>query len=176
MITASFGAQIFTFLISLAMGAAICLLYDLFRIFRLCVKCGGISVFVQDMLFFTTSALLTFFLLMVRCNGELRLYVFAGEIFGFIIFHITVSRVIMKISSAIVKSTKKMIAFISRKFYRPLRSALHRVGVKLSVRLRSFLDKLLNIADSAKKGLKQRAALMYNQHRKKRDVSETDAL
>ncbi len=169
MTIASFSEQILTFVIGLGMGVIICLLYDVFRIIRLGRRCGRISIFVQDMAFWVISALLTFFLLMARCEGELRIYVFMAEIIGFIICRVTISRLIMKISDIIVRFFKRIIRFIGRKFWRPIRAFANKAGIKISIKMRSLLSNILNIVNKAKKGLKERSALLYNQHKIKKN-------
>ena len=164
----SFGEQMLTFLFSIIIGIVICLWYDFFRIIRLCRRFGQLAIFIQDILFWVVSALLTFFLLMARCDGVPRFYVFFGEAAGFIVCRLTLSRVLMKISGAVVKVIKRFLRFLGAKLCHPLRRMLNRWGIKISINMKSLIDKLLNSVNNVKKGLKHRAAVLYNQHRSKK--------
>ncbi len=165
----SFGEQMLTFLFALIMGIVICLWYDFFRIIRLCHHFKQLHIFIQDILFWVVSALLSFFLLMARCSGELRSYVFIAELAGFIICRVSLSRLIMKISGAIIKVVKRFIRFLGRKFYQPLRRAFGRWRIKISINIKSAVDKLINSVNNVKKGLKHRSAVLYNQHINKKN-------
>ncbi|HIZ17317.1 MAG TPA: spore cortex biosynthesis protein YabQ [Firmicutes bacterium] len=171
----SFGEQMLTFLFSFIMGIVICLWYDFFRIIRLCHRFRQLHIFIQDILFWAVSALLTFFLLMARYSGELRSYVFVAEITGFIICRLTLSRLIMKISGIIVKFAKRFIRFLGRKLYYPLRRFFNRWRIKISINIKSACDKLINSVNNVKKGLKHRSAVLYNQHISKKNKKKTSS-
>lgn len=110
---------------------------------------------------------------MARCSGELRAYVFIGEIAGFIICRFTLSRIIMKISGVIIKFIKRIISFLNVKIYQPLRRIANKLRLKISVNIKSLIDKLLNSVNNVKKGLKHRTALLYNQHIRKKNKQKT---
>lgn len=88
--------QIIAFLVSIVTGGCYCVLYDILRALRKIKKVSDFSVFIQDVLYFSVIALLTFFLMMIFANGEIRGYIILGIISGFIACFLTLSKFIFK--------------------------------------------------------------------------------
>ncbi len=91
------------------MGAALCLLYDLFRILRLVFSSGKAVAFAEDVLWFSVAAIATYMLCLARCNGEVRSYIIIGEIIGFIICRLTASRGLMLAAKPTVRMAKRLL-------------------------------------------------------------------
>ena len=75
-------AQITTFALAIGVGLALCLLYDLFRIFRLLWPPSRLLLFFEDVLYWVLSALVVFCFLLVRCDGSIRFFAVLGLILG----------------------------------------------------------------------------------------------
>lgn len=57
--------------------------YDVFRVWRVWMTSGAVSVFFQDVLYCLSSAMAVFVLLLVITDGQGRVYAFVGLIVGF---------------------------------------------------------------------------------------------
>ena len=112
--------QLFSFLISLVFGAVYCLAYDFIRALRQSRDISDLTVFIQDIIYFTLISFVTFFLLMALSNGEVRGYIIIGIILGFSICFVTLSRFTLKLLNVIFnffeKSAEKIIDLVNRFF------------------------------------------------------------
>lgn len=86
-------AQLLTFLLAVALGAVFCLVYDVLRALRHCVRRGAVAVFFEDVVYFTVWGFCTFCFFLLFTKGMLRLYVFLGELLGYTVFRFTLSRI-----------------------------------------------------------------------------------
>lgn len=147
------SGQILTFWIAGAAGVGLCLVYDLFRLFRLLRRPSRVGVFVQDVLWWAVTALVTYGLLLVRCKGVVRLYALLGEAAGFLLCRGTLSRGLMAAA-------------------RPAAGALHRLGGRCRRAARAWLaprkERLgafaKKICEFLKNLLKRLRHLLYNFH------------
>ncbi len=87
-------AQLLTFLLAVALGAAFCLIYDVLRALRHCVRSGASAVFFEDVVYFTVWGFCTFCFFLLFTKGMLRFYVFLGELLGYVVFRLTLSRIL----------------------------------------------------------------------------------
>ena len=90
-------SQLLTFLFGVVIGAVLSLYFDSFRTLRRCFRHNKLAVFLEDILFFIVSAFVAFMFLMARCNGEVRAYVIFSLILGFMLYRITISRLLLPI-------------------------------------------------------------------------------
>ncbi len=95
--------QVLTFFLSMLLGAVLCLVYDIMRAVRKFWLNKYWSVFITDIIYWIFSALITFIFLISRTNGEIRGYVFIGELLGFILCRITISRVFFYVMYCFLK-------------------------------------------------------------------------
>ncbi len=106
--------QIVTYLYAILLGSLLCLCYDVLRAVRQVGAKNPFLIFFQDVGFFLFAAVLVFSFLMIRCQGVLRLYVFAGIIPGAIITRYAISRYFMGalvFSFGVFKKTIHRICF-----------------------------------------------------------------
>lgn len=169
----SLADQTLTFLLSLLGGGVLCLLYDLFRIFRLSRNTSSLGMFVEDVLYFVLCGFLTFCFFIVRCSGEIRGYVLLGELLGFLVCRCTLSAVLLCIAKYVYRFFKKLFGLL----FRPLR-ALCRFLRKKADPMTAALGKLPKFAgQTAKKLLKAPRSLVYNHSdkktRRRRESQET---
>ncbi len=113
----SISSQIFIFLFSLILGLMLGIIYDVFRIVRMIINSKNIAVFIQDVLYFIISGIITFIFVLGVNSGDSRFYILAGEGIGWIIYHITLGDIIYKYSSKIVLSIKFKIRTLRKKFF-----------------------------------------------------------
>src|ERR1035437_5860870 len=102
-----------SFLIAGILGFAISLIYDVFRIIRLFAKPMAAIIFVEDIIFSFIYAILTFGLLIVRCQGQIRWFIFVGELSGFILCRFTLSMLIISVADKIIKLIRFIISLRS---------------------------------------------------------------
>lgn len=151
--------QAVTFLLSLALGVILCLLYDIFRALRRVFDYGSIAVFIQDILFWLISAFITFMFLMGRTGGGLRGYVFIAALAGFTVFRLTLSRPITAALAWVFSGVYRIYRFINGRVY----AFLGLVG-RLFIRFGGFFAKKSKTAPKTlKKLLKSRAHLLYTE-------------
>lgn len=140
--------QVYIFLLSILLGAVICLVYDLFRALHLVILKGFFEVLITDVLFWIFFSFITFFFLLIYCKGIVRGYVICGIFLGFFVIRVTISRYILYVLRFVIK-------FIM--------SILHLVIDKLCLILLSLYKYLKKVADSIKKVLQMIIKVMYNQ-------------
>jgi len=83
MFDVSHSFQISLFIKSIGLGALIGAVYFFFVILRRTGLKKTISVIIQDILFFVFSALISFIFIFEVNAGEVRFFIFAGELMGF---------------------------------------------------------------------------------------------
>lgn len=140
--------QMLTFALSVLLGVVLCFIYDIVRALHRIVLKGFFEVLICDILFWVTSAVLTFCFLIIRCNGMVRGYVLFGEAVGAVITHYTLSRlwliILLKIFS--------VLAWVKR--------VLTLVFIKVSLPFKKIFKKIIK---TLKKVLQHKWGLLYNQ-------------
>ncbi len=94
---------------ALLLGVVLCLIYDSFRIHRILKHPKRLVVFGEDILFFAGAAVLVFCFLVIRCDGELRLYVLACSLLGSILFRCSLNKKIFKFRLFAAKKIQKVL-------------------------------------------------------------------
>lgn len=97
-------SQILSFLYSFILGSIYCIVYDVIRAARKGFRCSDFAVFLQDIIFWLLCAVTCFCFLLSVTYGEIRAYIIIGIIFGFIVFRLTVSRVLYFILLRIMRA------------------------------------------------------------------------
>lgn len=106
--------QVVTFLLSVVLGAVMCLLYDVLRALHKRTLKGFFEVFVSDLLFWGVAAIMTFCFLVIRCNGNVRGFVIVGQAIGFSAVRLTLSRFILAGIDWIMSAFSCVFRFIWR--------------------------------------------------------------
>ena len=165
-----------TFLISIGIGISLCLIYDVFRIARLANRPAFLFSLIQDMTYAFLAALVTFILLLVRCIGEIRWFVIAGEGIGFFACRLSVSRLIMAVSKKIIQAVTSVLRFLKKWLILPFVILFQWFARKC----RMLMDILYKkVEKMLKKALQPFLVMMYNElhkafHRpKKSSTSDT---
>ena len=104
--------QMHIFLCAIAAGAAVALLYDLLRIKRRAIKTNVIIVSLEDILYWLVSAIIIFLTVYNSNSGEIRGYIFMGNIAGVLIYLLLLSKIVISSSMAIINLFKKICRFI----------------------------------------------------------------
>lgn len=152
------------FLYSCVIGFALGVLYDVFRILRLAIPSPRAVILVQDILFFSFCALLTFFFMLSTNEGQVRFFILIGELLGAIVQHLTLGVLTMRVSKAIITLVKKILHFLFSVLIAPV---LRLIAVLLNLILikpvRFLMGRAKKVAGKAKYRLKRRRLLLYNQ-------------
>ena len=153
--------QVATFLWSLALGAVMCLLYDGVRVLHKFSIKGFFEVMISDIIFWLIAASVTFCFLVLRCQGEVRGYVLAGQAIGFTAARFTVSRFFVLGLSSLFKAISKLLGTFGKGF--------HFIAAVCEKNIKKILKYI-------KKVLQHKAKLLYNQlkMRSERKEKKTD--
>lgn len=113
---------------SVALGALLCAVYDIFRIFRLRRKQNAVLLFVSDVAFCFIAAVSVLILFFNLSFGRMRAYSFVLIAVGFAIWRFTVSRLVIalmlklivfseRLLNSIITRAKAKIKLFVRKIY-----------------------------------------------------------
>jgi len=117
----SMSSQAWLFLSSVLTGAAIGLLYDVFRVLRKTAPHSGLAVQLEDLLFWVAATGLTFYYMLHRNYGEIRPFVLIGITIGLVLYFATLSRWVLVVLVAVVNYIKKVVAAAVRIILTPVR-------------------------------------------------------
>jgi len=117
----SMSGQAWLFLSMVLVGAAIGLFYDAFRILRKTARHSGFAVTLEDLFFWVAATGLTFYYMLHRNYGEMRLFSLVGVAIGILLYFATVSRWVIIVFVAVVNYLKRVIAAAVRIIMVPAR-------------------------------------------------------
>ena len=109
--------QLYSLFIFSLIGIFIGLLFDVFRILRKSFRTPDIVTIIEDIIFWILVGGILLFSVFKFNNGELRSYIFIGLILGIIVYILTISRYIIKISVKILMTLKNIFSFPLKKIY-----------------------------------------------------------
>ncbi len=145
--------QLITFFLSCCLGAICCTVYDIVRALRKVGFNSFWAITVGDILLWILYAFITFIFLIARTNGEMRGYVILGEFIGFVLFHISLSKLLFPLFSFVFEKVTAANRIICKSLY------------SVYMRIESFVLKMfmciVKIFKSVKKVLKNALGLLY---------------
>lgn len=155
--------QALVFLQSLLVGAALGLLYDIFRVSRVAFYTSVPAVFAEDVIYFIICGLVTFFFGLTVIDGALRMFLIIGEFLGAVLYFFTLGKLVMGVAKKIIAAVKAIIRFIARWILRPIWLLFYHI-VALILRPFAFLSRILKrFLRNTKFSLKIRRKVLYNQ-------------
>ena len=113
--------QAWLFLSTVLVGGAIGLLYDVFRIFRKTARHSGLAVTLEDLFFWVAATGLTFYFMLHRNYGEIRVFSLVGVAIGIVLYFTTISRWVVAVSVAVVNYMKRVVVTVVRVIMVPVR-------------------------------------------------------
>lgn len=116
--------QVWLFLYSCLLGAALGLLYDVFRILRLAFPAPAPLVLAQDLLYFALCAVATFLFVMAQNYGQLRWFILAGELIGWVVYYLTIGVMVLGASRAIIRAVVWVLQLLYRLLVAPVVAVL----------------------------------------------------
>ena len=116
----SINNQLFLFLLSVFFGFVIGFFYDFLVIFRKIIKHFKFMVQIEDLIYWTISALLLFFIMLKENHGEIRGFLILGSFIGMILYFFAVSKIFLKISDKILSLIKKLLIVTFKILFTPI--------------------------------------------------------
>ncbi len=95
-------------IISLLLGTSMGFIYDLIRCFRRLVSHNNFFIALSDLMFWLFGACVTIACINRYNYGSLRWYVLFGMFLGFLIYHYTVSRLLMFVADYVIAFIRKI--------------------------------------------------------------------
>lgn len=140
---------------SLALGAGLSVCYDILRVIRGQTRHRAAAVCAEDIFYFALCSVITFgFLLRDNC-GEVRAYLLAGELIGWILWHCTLGAAAVFVCGKILSVIKRILFFWLKLIFSPFVGILRFAG--------RFLQKFLKkVLQKRKYNLKRERIMMYN--------------
>lgn len=158
--------QTVVFIYSLLWGGVLGVLYDVFRVYRICVRSSTVSVIIQDVIFFSVCTVIVFLFLLSNVNGQLRGYYILGMFLGAVIYHYSLGNIVVRILASFVKITQAIII-------RPLIKLILAIKKLLNKILGAILFKLKKVGSFFQIRLKKYTGLLYN-HTRSVFISRTE--
>ena len=166
----SLTRQVQNFLISFGFGFLLGIVYDLFFVVRNLISKKKAVAIICDTLFILLASLLSFLLLLVITDGQIRGYILLGELLGFLIYYFSLGVFVVKLLEEAVSIIKKILLFFKRIFiaifkvisypFRVVFSFFSNIFRRIHEKTRIFLKKT---AKKSKYHLKVDSTLLYNQ-------------
>lgn len=104
--------QVYTFLYAILGGAIVAFLYDILRIKRRTIKTSVIIVGLEDILYWLTAAVFLFCIVFKSNSGEMRGYIFIGNVIGVIFYESLFSKIIIDTSQMVINIIHKILVFV----------------------------------------------------------------
>lgn len=134
--------QAYLFAIFVINGVLIGILFDIFRILRKSFKTADFITYIEDIIFWILTGIVTLYFIFNYNNGEIRLYIFLGIILGVLLYMLTISSYIVKFSVYIITFIKNILSKIIKIIIFPIKFVLNIIK-KLLFRPFSFI--IINI-------------------------------
>ena len=101
--------QAYLFLIFIANGIVIGIIFDFFRILRKTFKTSDFITYLEDLLFWILTGIIILYSIFTFNNGEIRLYMFLAIGIGVITYILLFSSYVIKINVTIINFLKNII-------------------------------------------------------------------
>ena len=145
--------QAYLFLIFVINGVIIDILFDFFRILRKSFKTPDFVTYIEDVIFWILTGLLTLYSIFVFNNGEIRFFMFLGIFIGVALYMLLCSTYIIKFSVFIINKTKKIILKIFNIIAYPIK-LIYRILKKVFINVKNMTQKTTKIINKTIKNTK----------------------
>ena len=105
--TADLLGQAITFSLVAAMGFALGIFYDIFRVFRKMLRHNAVFIAIEDVIFWLLATGLLFVLLLWINFGQIRAFVFIAAALGILIYFSTLSKLLMLAAARLINLVKR---------------------------------------------------------------------
>lgn len=103
--------QLISFVIYIAIGSSLGVIFDFFRAFRKSIKHSNIATYIEDIIYVIIAFLIVVVALQIFSDGELRFYIFLGILIGFVIYFALISKYLLKVETFILEWLIKIIKY-----------------------------------------------------------------
>ena len=127
--------QAYLFLVFSLTGVIIGTLFDFFRILRRTIKTSNFITYLEDILFWILTGFLILYNIWYFNNGEIRIYMFLGIILGVLIYMLTLSSILIKIFSKLLRTLINVLQLPFKtifSIFRRLITATEKIFIKIS--------------------------------------------
>ena len=138
------GVEIF--ILAVLLGGTLGCVYDVFRIVRFAFNFGKTAIFIQDVVFFSVCGVFSFLFLLTFTAGQIRAFVFMAQALGFIVYYLTVGRIVYGLAKRIISVVKRVFRAVFVPIWKILR--------KIQQIVRKHLTKLYYLLYNRAKQLK----------------------
>lgn len=148
--------QVYIFLYAILAGALAAFLYDILRIKRRAIKTGVIIISLEDILYWLVAAVLLFLIVYNSNSGEMRGFIFIGNIIGAVLYESLLSKIVITSSVMIINLIKRLLLFIWKIISFPFILAYKIISVPVRLLLR-LITKVLRFFGRAAAGIFKKA-------------------
>lgn len=158
----SVAAQTWMFLLSIALGAALGVCYDVFRVLRVAFRHPSWAVLAEDILFALICTASSFLYMLCVDFGRIRFFVLIGEGVGFALYYCTVGVLVLGISKRLIAGIKWLFGWLWRIFVAPILRFVQYMYRSTAKIFRFSANYLTVKTQNSKIYLKKRGVLLYN--------------
>ncbi len=149
--------QVYIFLYAILGGAIVALFYDILRIKRRAIKTNVIIVSLEDILYWLVAAMFLFITVYKSNSGEMRGYIFLGNVIGVILYETLFSKIIIDSSVKIINLIKRILLLIYKILSYPFKLIYKILKIPICFILKRVI-KLTKISLNKGKGISNRAS------------------
>lgn len=149
----SLSTQASIFLITIAIGIIIGLIYDVFRIIRKIIKHNNFLVNLEDIVFWIISTFVCFYILLHNNNLEFRFYLLLGIFIGLVFYFVLISYYVLKMIIKLLEVLAIPVSFfvkITKPFYKSAQIKKNKAIYKEKI----FLQKVFRYGKIKSKDIK----------------------
>ncbi|ACL77374.1 spore cortex biosynthesis protein YabQ [Ruminiclostridium cellulolyticum] len=123
--------QVYIFLYAVLAGGILAFLYDILRIKRRAIKTNVVILSIEDIVYWLLSAIIVFFTVYNINDGQMRGFIFIGNILGVTLYLSLFSRIVIASSMLVINFIKKVVFFIWKVITYPFRLLFKILSVPL---------------------------------------------
>lgn len=123
--------QVYIFFYAVLAGVIIAFLYDVLRIKRRAIKTNVVILSIEDIIYWLLSAIIVFLTVYNSNDGQMRGFIFLGNILGVTLYLSVFSRLVIASSMMIINFIKKVLLFIWKVVTYPFRLIFKILSVPL---------------------------------------------
>lgn len=138
------------------------LFYEALRFLRMILHHNTIAVCVEDTLYLSICALISFIIALSVGIGYVRIYYIVFEAMGAAIYFLTVGRLLNYVLRRISSGTKRFIRAVFKKIWHILGKVFAPIGKKIRLIFGNIAENARNTAFYSKMHLKRTGGIEYN--------------
>ena len=123
--------QVYIFFYAVLAGGILAFLYDILRIKRRAIKTNVVILSLEDMIYWLLSAIIVFLTVYNSNDGQMRGFIFIGNILGVTLYLSLFSRLVIASSMMVINFIKKVLLFIWKIVTYPFRLIFRILSVPL---------------------------------------------